>query len=500
MPATHTVTNQVPPLLDIDVAAADPALHAGLAAAGTAWDGTLTGLGQAAGSAELQEAARLANENGPRLRTHDAGGNRIDEVEYHPAYHTLMQHAVGYGLHAAPWGPEAGEHAHVRRAAGFYAWNHTDSGHLCPVSMTYAAIPALRHEPAVAARYEPGLRSPVYDFGLRPASTKRGLLAGMSMTEKQGGSDVQANTTRAEPDDGPAGQTRRYRLTGHKWFTSAPMNDVFLTLAQSSAGLTCFAVPRVLDDGSRNAISAAATEGQAGKPVERILGDRVRRRGRIPGRGRGSGRADDHRDGHDDPTGLRARVGRSSQGRALPRHPSRGASGRVRSEACRPTSHDGGARRSGGGELGGHPHRAPARPGGGHRQRDDARPERRRRGRVLASRAPVGQVLGMQARRSDNRRGAGMPGRQWICRGIRDAAAVARVAAERDLGRIGNGHGARRRSVPWPARPTRWTPSGPRSPARLTIRPSQPRWPGSTWSRRSPTRHTPAGSPHSSRG
>jgi putative acyl-CoA dehydrogenase len=255
MPPTHVVTNQVPPLLDVDVTTADPALHAALAAAGTGWDGTLAELGVAAGSAQLQDAARLANEFGPRLHTHDAGGHRIDEVSYHPAYHALMADAVRFGLHAAPWSPNAGDHPHVRRAAGFYVWNHTESGHLCPISMTYAAVPALRRDPALARRFEPGLRSRAYDFGLRPPAEKRGLLAGMSMTEKQGGSDVQANTTRAEPggadDDGAA----IYRLTGHKWFTSAPMNDLFLTLAQAPGGLTCFAVPRVLDDGTRNAIA-----------------------------------------------------------------------------------------------------------------------------------------------------------------------------------------------------------------------------------------------------
>jgi putative acyl-CoA dehydrogenase len=252
MPPTHVVSNQVPPLLDIDVAATDPALHAGLAAAGTAWDDELKDLGIAAGSSGLQDAARSANEFPPRLRTHDARGNRIDEVDYDPAYHELMAQAVRFGLHAAPWRRDAGPHAHVRRAAGFYAWNFTDSGHLCPISMTYAAIPTLRHSADAATRYEPGLSSPIYDFGVRPAAEKRGLLAGMSITEKQGGSDVQANTTRADPDDRAA---LAYRLTGHKWFTSAPMNDVFLTLAQAPDGLTCFAVPRVLDDGSRNGIA-----------------------------------------------------------------------------------------------------------------------------------------------------------------------------------------------------------------------------------------------------
>ncbi|WP_029136860.1 acyl-CoA dehydrogenase family protein [Nakamurella lactea] len=256
MPPTHQVTNQVPPLIGHNATSADPALLAGLGAVGVGIDGSLTELGAAAGSAELQQAARLANEYPPRLRTHDGTGHRIDEVEYHPAWHTLMTAAVGAGLHAAPWAPGAGAHPHLRRAAGFYLWNFTEAGHLCPISMTYAVIPALRHAPALAARYEPSLQARSYDFGLRPPADKAGLLAGMSMTEKQGGSDVQANTTTAVPDSGAddAGAAG-YRLTGHKWFTSAPMNDLFLSLARTPAGLSCFLLPRVLPDGSRNAIA-----------------------------------------------------------------------------------------------------------------------------------------------------------------------------------------------------------------------------------------------------
>jgi putative acyl-CoA dehydrogenase len=182
------------------------------------------------------------------LRTHDRYGHRIDEVEFHPAWHELMRTAVEHGLHAAPWAAgRAG--AHVARAAKFYVWR-VDAGHGCPISMTYAAVPALRHSPELARQYEPLLTAGSYDFGLRPPLTKTALLAGMSMTEKQGGSDVRANTTQAVPQ--PDGS---YLLTGHKWFTSAPMCDVFLTLAQVPGGLTCFLVPRVLEDGSRNGLS-----------------------------------------------------------------------------------------------------------------------------------------------------------------------------------------------------------------------------------------------------
>ena len=168
-------------------------------------------------------------------------------MEFHPAWHDLMATAVGHGLHAAPW-RDSRPGAHVARAAGFYVWGQAEAGHLCPVSMTYAIVPALRHAPALASAYEPLLAAASYDFGLRPPLGKRGLLAGMSMTEKQGGSDVRANTTAAvaQPDGS-------YLITGHKWFTSAPMGDLFMVLAQiPGKGLSCFLLPRVLPDGTRN--------------------------------------------------------------------------------------------------------------------------------------------------------------------------------------------------------------------------------------------------------
>jgi putative acyl-CoA dehydrogenase len=248
---THEVLNQVPPLVR-DVAD-DPALREALrrelppGAADRAEHG-LHELGVRAGSAETQELARLANEHPPVLRTHDRYGHRIDEVEFHPAWHELMTTAVSQGLHAAPW-RDGAPGAHVLRAARFYVWTQAEGGHGCPISMTYAAVPPLRHAPELAARFERLLASRVYDPGLRVPDGKAGLLAGMAMTEKQGGSDVRANTTRAVPagDDG-------YLLTGHKWFCSAPMCDLFLVLAQAPEGLTCFLLPRVLPDGSRNAM------------------------------------------------------------------------------------------------------------------------------------------------------------------------------------------------------------------------------------------------------
>ncbi|MGH3406368.1 MAG: acyl-CoA dehydrogenase family protein, partial [Streptosporangiaceae bacterium] len=246
---THEVRNQVPLLADYDVAA-DAALLAAVEREGAGWArGELHELGLLAGAADTQELARLANVYGPVLRTHDARGHRIDEVDFHPAWHELMATAVRHGLHAAPWAQQRAG-AHVARAARFFVWTQAEAGHGCPISMTYASVPALRHQPALAARYEPLLASGAYQPGLAVPDGKAGLLAGMGMTEKQGGSDVRANTTVAVPD--PAAGDGGYRLTGHKWFCSAPMCDLFLVLAQAPEGLSCFLLPRVRPDGSRN--------------------------------------------------------------------------------------------------------------------------------------------------------------------------------------------------------------------------------------------------------
>ena len=257
MPATHEVSNQVPDLVGHDVAA-DPPLIEGLEREGAGWAREdLHVVGRLAGSAVAAEWADAAHRNEPRLRTHDRVGHRVDEVDYDPAYQELTRVAVEHGFAGAPWA-DARPGAHVARAAGFLTWSQLEAGHGCPISMTYAVLPALRAAPELLATYGPGLTSRTYDPGLRVPSTKRGLLAGMGMTEKQGGSDVRANTTSAVPSsDGT------YLLTGHKWFTSAPMCDLFLVLAQAGgasgatgrgggAGLTCFLVPRVLPDGTRN--------------------------------------------------------------------------------------------------------------------------------------------------------------------------------------------------------------------------------------------------------
>ncbi|ORB27643.1 acyl-CoA dehydrogenase family protein [Mycolicibacterium parafortuitum] len=245
MPDTHVVTNQVPPLEDFNLAAS-PVLAEALIREGGEWGvDEVAELGALGGSVAAQRWGELADRNQPVLHTHDRYGHRIDEVEYDPAYHQLMSVAVGHGLHAAPWADDR-PGAHVVRAAKTSVWT-PEPGHICPISMTYAVVPALRHNQDLAAIYEPLLTSRVYDPELTVPATKAGITAGMSMTEKQGGSDVRAGTTEATPNgDGT------YSLRGHKWFTSAPMCDVFLVLAQAPGGLSCFFLPRVLPDGTRN--------------------------------------------------------------------------------------------------------------------------------------------------------------------------------------------------------------------------------------------------------
>jgi putative acyl-CoA dehydrogenase len=245
---THEVINQPPPLEDYDVFGADPVLVEGVEREGAAWAvDDLHALGKLAGSPEAIEWGFAANRFPPELRTHDRFGNRVDRISYHPAYHELMRVAVGHGLHAAPWAADR-PGAHVARAAAFVVWSQVEAGHGCPISMTYSIVPALRNQPDLSAEWESRLVARTYDPRDVPAPEKAGAIAGMGMTEKQGGSDVRANTTRAEPaGDGD------WRLTGHKWFCSAPMSDVFLMLAQAPGGLSCFFVPRWLPDSTRNA-------------------------------------------------------------------------------------------------------------------------------------------------------------------------------------------------------------------------------------------------------
>jgi putative acyl-CoA dehydrogenase len=239
--------NQPPPLAGHDLFASNRPLAEALEREGAGWAaGRCSSFGSLL-TGEPLEWGRLANEHVPQLRTHDRFGERIDEVEFHPAWHNLMRLSIGEAVHALSWTDDR-EGAHVARAALFMLSGQVEAGHGCPMSMTHAAVPALRAaSPELAGQWEPQLTSSEYDFGLRPAADKRGVLCGMAMTERQGGSDVRANTTTARPLAGG-----EYVLDGHKWFCSAPMSDLFLVLAQAPAGLTCFLVPRVLPDGTRN--------------------------------------------------------------------------------------------------------------------------------------------------------------------------------------------------------------------------------------------------------
>ena len=245
------VTNQAPPLRGVNFFTDDTPLGDALRPyADLAGDPGLHRIGAVAGSEEALAQALPANQHPPVLRTHDRYGNRIDEVEFHPSWHWLMERAVGFGLQAAPWTSDRPA-PHLTRAAGFYVWSQVEPGHGCPISMTYAAVPALKADERLAKEWIPQLAATSYDVRRLPAAEKTGVLAGMGMTEKQGGSDVRANLTTATPT-GPDGE---YQLNGHKWFCSAPQVDVFLVLAQAPDGLSCFVVPRVLADGNRNAFA-----------------------------------------------------------------------------------------------------------------------------------------------------------------------------------------------------------------------------------------------------
>jgi putative acyl-CoA dehydrogenase len=252
--ATHEVFNQSTPWADVNLFTTNQPLQDALRlhAPGLPLEG-LTALGAEMGSAEMQAHARLANTYKPQLRTHDRFGHRADVVEFHPSYHALIGAALRHGLHATPWLRQDTGHAHIERAAGFMLFTEAEPSVLCPVSMSYAVTPALRGNSAVWADWSKGLASTQYDPRLALFSQKSALTMGMGMTEKQGGSDVRANTTQAVPD-GEDAWGARYRITGHKWFFSAPMCDAFLILAQAPGGLTCFFLPRVLPDGTVNAI------------------------------------------------------------------------------------------------------------------------------------------------------------------------------------------------------------------------------------------------------
>jgi putative acyl-CoA dehydrogenase len=262
---THEIFNQASPFAEVNLYACDPALQEALVREGGGWAaGALQALGAELGRAEVLDLARLANVNSPRLVSFDRAGRRVDEVEFHPAWHRLMELMIGAGAHAAPWtDPRPG--AQVARAAQYLLFGQLENGAQCPVTMTYASVPALRQAGPIADKWLPKILSRQYDPRSLPIEQKHGALIGMGMTEKQGGTDVRANTTRAEPM--PPGEAHArfgaegegaWRIVGHKWFFSAPQSDAHLVLAQTdqagSAGLSCFFVPRYLPDGSRNAI------------------------------------------------------------------------------------------------------------------------------------------------------------------------------------------------------------------------------------------------------
>lgn len=244
---THQVTNQPPPLGDYQAFATDRVLCEAVSREGAPWvNGYLHALGALTGGELLMEQGFLANRQPPELVNFDRYGRRIDEVRYHSAYHELMQLAIRHGVHSIAWDHQ-GEGGHVAHVAALYLLTQPEQGVCCPITMTHAAVPALRLEPGVAQEWEPKIRVREYDPRCLPSSEKAGVTFGMAMTEKQGGSDVRANTTRAQALGGD-----EYTLTGHKWFCSAPMSDAFLSLAQTPAGLTCFLVPRWCPDGRRN--------------------------------------------------------------------------------------------------------------------------------------------------------------------------------------------------------------------------------------------------------
>jgi len=250
--ATHEVFNQSPPFEDVDLFAVDrPLVEAVKANGGATAERELSEFGKHWGSAAMADRGRAANENTPKLRSFDAKGNRRDQVEFHPAYHELMAHSAHAGVHNSTWtaeGKPAGDAAEVIRAAKFYIASQVETGHLCPITMTRASVAALAMQPDLLARVMPVLSTRSYDPTFAPWWDKRGMTLGMGMTEKQGGTDVRANMTRAVRDG------EAYRITGHKWFMSAPMCDAFLVLAQADEGLTCFFMPRFAPDGSVNAI------------------------------------------------------------------------------------------------------------------------------------------------------------------------------------------------------------------------------------------------------
>lgn len=288
MTTTHEVFNQPPDLIDYDLAGADPILIEAMEREGGGWASEkVRTYGKTMASEEMINLGFNANENKPVLRTHDRHGNRIDRVEFHESWHRLLSLAVSEGLHSLPWEHEPGEGGYPARVSLTFLASQIEAGHWCPISMACSAIPTLRLQPEVAAFWEPLQLSRDYDPTFQPASKKSGVMFGMGMTEKQGGSDVRSNTTIAEPlnGGGPGGE---YLITGHKWFMSSPMSDAFLILARAPGGLSCFLLPRFTPDGELNRIllqrlkdklgnwSNASSEAEFDGAWARMVGDEGR--------------------------------------------------------------------------------------------------------------------------------------------------------------------------------------------------------------------------------
>ena len=263
------VFNQSPVFENFNLYSGDNALRDAVVREGAGWaDKDLTALGARFGRADTVEHSRLANEFQPVLKTVDAKGNRVERVDYHPSYHAMMNTSFGAGLHASSWdylgeSDEPARGACVARGAGFFLAAQAEAGHCCPVTMTHAAVPALLQQPELAEKWIPLILSRIYDPDPKPVSEKAGVTVGMGMTERQGGTDVRTNMSRAQPAAG-GGPGAEYRLRGHKWFMSAPMCDAFLMLAQAPGGLSCFLVPRLRDDGSVNGLRLQRLKSKVG--------------------------------------------------------------------------------------------------------------------------------------------------------------------------------------------------------------------------------------------
>lgn len=337
--APSEVLNQPPPIENYNLYECDRPLREAVAREGGGWvDEQAREFGALLGRAETLRLGELANRHPPVLHTHDRFGNRIDEVEFHPAWHELMRLGISYGTHSLPWISETSG-AHAARATLMMLSHQVDEGHSCPITMTFAVVPSLRIQPELAAEWEPRVLSNEYDRRFVPAPEKRGALFGMAMTERQGGSDVRSNTTRAVAVS-KRGPGEVYQITGHKWFCSAPMSDAFLVLAQAEGGLSCLLLPRWKPDGSRNAFHIQRLKDQARQPIKRFERSRISRRHRVVDwRGR-TRRREYHRDGAPHATGLYFRLSRDHATCRRGSAPSRTASLCLRRPAHQSAPHE----------------------------------------------------------------------------------------------------------------------------------------------------------------